>query len=536
MRKVIFTQTPLSLTYELELPKENSFIRFGMGKIDNDDPVTFKILVAGRSEIFSHTLDSPGWHDAGIDMSAYKEKKLEITFTTDSQKGNIALWSNPLLYTLPKKKFNVIIVLEDALRADHMSMYGSSRETTPVKKRFAKKGVLFLNTFAQAPKTRPSCASIMTSLHPTATRVWKFSETLHDNYLTLAEILRYAGFQTAAFIQNPNGGPSVGLHQGFSHLYTAFSKTDYKSTIYDHRALEWIKNHKESNYFLYLYLTDPHAPYEPPEKFRGWYRQVAADKSEPVKKNEKYDPQWVTAPTKNTRRTLYDGEIRNNDFHFARFLTGLKKLNSIHHTLIIFISDHGERLGEHDNLGINKRWRHGSPNYIQVIKTPLIMVYPEKLPPNLVITQPVQNLDIVPTILDLLKINRENLILAGDSLLPLIHQKKPGYWNNRLIVSDETINRKKWEDSRELASLIYKDTHILSSSKLPLLRFNYVNDKNELNGEKVPGNLKVLYKTFIRDLKNTYFTIWQGITKKSAARIKYDPNTIKRLKSLGYIQ
>ena len=105
-----------------------------------------------------------------------------------------------------------------------MSSYGYNRETTPVKERFARNGVLFQNAFAQATKTRPSCPSIMTSLHPTATRVWRHFQRLHKNYLTLGEILRDKGFRTAAFIQNPNAGPSAGLHQGFSYLFTAFNK------------------------------------------------------------------------------------------------------------------------------------------------------------------------------------------------------------------------------------------------------------------------------------------------------------------------
>lgn len=532
MRKVLFTQTPLSITYELELPEEDPVIAFGTGVVADNDPVTFNILIntgSGPEKIFSKQVISTNrWHDAKINMSPYSGKKIKLIFKTESEKGNIALWSNPILYTGPKEKFNVIIVLEDALRADHMSCYGYHRETTPVKERFAKKGVLFLNAFAQATKTRPSCPSIMTSLHPTATRVWKYFERLHENYLTLAEILRYTGFQTAAFIQNPNAGPSLGLHQGFSYLFSVPGKDNPASYIYGKKIIKWIKSHNESNYFLYLHLLDPHSPYDPPGDFRHWYYNLDLKESK-LSKQRLYDPEWVTTPALEGRRARYDGEIKNNDFYLERFLTDLEKLNALEHTLIVFIADHGEHLGEH-NL-----WGHNPPGFIQVIKTPLIMVYPKKLPANLIVTQPVQNIDIVPTILDLLKINKDNLLLAGDSLLSLVYQKKPGFWNNRIIVSDEMQNRTKRDDQRALASIIFKDTHILCSDTYPLQQFNYWNDKQEIKGITVPDQLKVTYKTLIRELQKSNFAIWQAITKNTSTRIKYDPKTIERLKSLGYI-
>lgn len=528
MRKVLFTRTPLSITYDLEPPGDNRFIRFGMGIIQDKDPVTFKILINENKEIFSkRVISSNRWHDAKINMSSYPEKKIQITFKTESQKGNIALWSNPILYTSPKEKFNVIIVLEDALRADHMSCYGYDRDTTPVKKRFAKDGVLFLNAFAQAPSTGPSCLSIMTSLHPTAMKRY-----LHENYLTLAEILRYTGFQTTAFIQNMYAGPFVGLHQGYSYLFIDSMNNPQSRDMYSKNVLEWIKNHNELNYFLYLHLIDPHGPFDPPEDFRHWYYRSGPAKgklSKPLSNKRKLDPPWVITPGKEGRRARYDGEIKNNDFYFKHFLSGLEKLNSLDHTLIIFIADHGEHLGEH-NL-----WFHKPPGFIQVIKTPMIMVYPKKLPRNCIITQPVQNLDIIPTILDLIKIDTKNLVLAGDSLLPLIYQKESGYWKNRIIVSNETMSQRVKNDFKQAASIIYKEKHILSTRKYPMLRFNYWNDKEEIKGITVPDHEKRIYKTLIRELHKSNFAIWEAITKKTSTRIKYDPQTIKRLKSLGYI-
>ena len=130
-----------------------------------------------------------------------------------------------------------------------------------------KKGVLFLNAFSKAAKTRPTCPSIMTSLYPTATGVWNFSEMLDDRYLTLAEIMRNQGFATASFIQNDNAGPYAGLHQGFSNLFDAETMGSRDVEMYSKKLYGWIEANRDRNFFLYLHLIDPHGVYDPPKPF-----------------------------------------------------------------------------------------------------------------------------------------------------------------------------------------------------------------------------------------------------------------------------
>lgn len=524
-RRVLYSQTPLSLTYRVKIPAAESTLRFGMGVIDDTDPVTFSILAGNKREIFSRQVKSAaGWFDARISMKPYAGEKVTLTFRAESRKGNIALWSSPVLYRPPKERFNIIIVLEDALRAGSMSCYGYHRDTTPVKKKFAEKGVFFENAFSQAPTTRPSCASLMTSLFPTTTKLY-----LLENYLTLAEILRYAGFRTAAFIQNPHSGIFAGLHQGFSYLYNQFHRSDASRDLYGKEALTWIKEQGDMNYFLYLHVIDPHAPYNPPEEFRRRYNEVKPGKQE-VPRNPRLDPSWVTQPSRQGRKARYEGEIENNDFHFQTFLDGLEKLKTANSTLLVFIADHGEFLGEHD------LWTHLPPCYTQVIKTPMIMVCPEKLPQNRIVSQPVQNLDILPTILELTGISRDNLLLAGDSLLPLIGGQEADYWDNRIILSDEMANVTGNKAQNRFASLIFGDAHIINSRKVPMRQFAYPRDRDELNGISVTGAKKEFYESFIMDLHKNNMLIWQAITKKKTRREKYDQKTLKRLRSLGYVE
>lgn len=374
MRKALYINTPLCLKYALDIPEGKPFLKFGMGILKENDPVKFRVVVKcenTQKEVFSREIiNNNKWHDARIDFSEWSGKSVEISLETESSKENIAFWSNPIIYTPPKKRFNVIIILEDALRADHMSCYGYSRKTTPVKDKFIRSGVLFLNAFSQAPKTRPSCSSIMTSLYPSATGVWDLPEMLDDKYLTLAEIMRSQGFVTASFIQNNNAGSYAGLHQGFSNSFAAGILGSRAEEIYGKKLYEWIEANIDRNLFLYLHLVDPHAPYDPPRPFDTWCREAPSGEIFGWK-DRSLDPEWVETPTLEGRRLLYDGEIRYNDFYFERFLEKLRDYKLLNDTLIVFIADHGEHLGEH-NL-----WQHHPPGYVQVLHVPLLMVHPK---------------------------------------------------------------------------------------------------------------------------------------------------------------
>ncbi len=122
----------------------------------------------------------------------------------------------------PEKPFNVIVMIEDAERADYLSVYGHPTDTTPFKKKLmAERGILFEHAVSQAEKTRPSAGAYMTGLYPTSTGLWYFSDVLSDRHLTWAEILRAQGFLTVAFTQNGNVGPFAGMQQGFDRMIDA---------------------------------------------------------------------------------------------------------------------------------------------------------------------------------------------------------------------------------------------------------------------------------------------------------------------------
>jgi len=536
MRQVLYTNTPNTLSYEVTIPEQSPILKFGMGILNSSAAVDFSISIAiGEEEttLFTDLIDSADqWRDSRIDLSRWAGKPATLRFHTNSEKPSIAFWSNPTLFGKPKRKFNVIILLEDTLRADHLSLYGHSRNTSPVKDALAKEGVTFDYAIAQATKTRPSAASYMTSLLPSATGVAHFNQRLDDRYLTLAETMRSQGYATACFSQNGNVGPQAGLQQGCSFHLDAESLSERAPSVYGERVLEWIEEHRGQNFFLYTHVSDPHGPYDPPAPYDLWYREAAPGKQS-VNYNRLHDPEWSKNPTVEGRRRLYDGEILYNDSALRPFLTALRENGILEDTLLIFMSDHGEHLGEHDH------WEHRPPGFKQAIHVPLFMVFPGRFPSGRRIATPVQLLDLMPTILELAEVDRGPLLLQGDSLRSLIDGEQAFFWENRIVFSEEPIaysNRRSGEIS---ASIFFAGKHILRSKRRPqTLVYDYVADpqeKDPLLRFAEDQELHYVMIPFLHHARRTNTQTWETMTRGGSQTIEYDPEVMKQLRALGYI-
>jgi arylsulfatase A-like enzyme len=536
MRQVLFTNTPNTLSYEVKIPKQSPVLKFGMGILDSGSAVEFSISVAigeGEVTVLNSVIDSSdSWEDARIDLNRWAGKSATLRFHATSEKPNTAFWSNPVLFGEPARRFNVIILLEDTLRADHLSLYGHSRNTSPVKDALAKEGVTFDYAIAQATKTRPSAASYMTSLHPSATGVAHFNQRLDDRYLTLAEIMRSQGYATACFAQNGNVGPQAGLHQGCSFHLDAESLSERATGVYGERVLEWIEGHREQNFFLYTHIVDPHGPYDPPAPYDQWYREGDPGKR-PVKYDPAHDPEWSKSPTVDGRRNLYDGEILSNDAAIKPFLSTLRENGTLENTLLIFMSDHGEHLGEHD------QWEHHPPGFMQVIHVPLIMVFPGRFPSSRRIATPVQLLDLMPTILELAEVDREPLMLQGDSLRSLIDGKQVAFWGNRIVFSEEPMAYTNRRSDELSASIFFAGKHFLRSKHYPhTLVYEYAADPREerpLLQFAYHRELHSVMIPFLDHARRMSTQTWETMTRGGSRAIEYDPEVMKRLRALGYI-
>jgi arylsulfatase A-like enzyme len=550
MRQCMYMITPQALEYTLRIPNDEPMLDFGTAILVEKEPITFEVAIlddnGSKKTVFTRTTSQADlWYDKTLDLSSWSGKNVRLIFRVTGSANNVALWSNPLLSSEPRKPFNVIVILEDALRSDHLSLNGYPLRTSPTKDQLvARSGVVFDRAISQSCKTRSSIPSLMTSLLPTVTGVWHYYEQLPEDFLTLAEIMRSQGFLTASFIQNSNAGSASGMHQGFSQLFDSETLGHDTEGILGDRLENWLDRNKERNFFLYLHTVDPHGPYNPPPPFDQWYRNDKS-KGKPVKRTY-LDPEMVKQPTQEGRKLLYDGEIAHNDAVLPKLLERINALGISQNTLLVLISDHGEHLGEH---GL---WDHGEPGYIQTIHVPIILVCPAKFKNSRRIPQTVQLLDVMPTILDLAQVDTHGFLMQGDSLVDLIAGRRLSYWNDRLLVSEEpdemsTISK----EPRLCGSLFYHQYHLLSSrslfkgcSNIPaflrLVVFNTLKDP----AESAPVfsyfpdlYLKYRFSRTFEELQSSDIEAWKSWTRNTQNRIhRIDPQTQKNLKALGYVQ
>lgn len=548
IRRVIHARLPSRVAFSLQLPDSPAFLTFGTGVLKRDLPVRFTVTVRDgpkRVAVFQRTeMESAQWNDARIDLSPWAGKAIEIELDAQGAPGNVAFWASPGVRSPPPRRLNVVILLQDALRGDRLAFGDKPGVDAPVMRQLAQQGVVFSNAFSQETKTRPSVPSLLTSLLPSATGVWFDTSKLSDQYLTLTEILRDQGFSTALFTQNPNVGRDSNIHQGFEVVFNDLPGTGTNANEFlGKRLLQWVEEQADRNFFLYIHLIDPHGPYDPPSPRSAAFDQ--ASRSAELPRMDELDARWVERPTAEGRRLLYDAEIAFNDRWIGHFLEVLGDRRD--DTLLVLCSDHGESLGEH---GV---WGHEPPGYHVGIHVPLILVYPRALPAGRSLEDPVQLIDVMPTILDLAKIEKSELLLHGESLLPLLDERSDGPKGTRLAVSEEFVNRGKG-DVGGRGSLMFQNWHLLSSQDLLSPRkilswlpdlglstrvFNYRSDPREKklwNTFLLDWMLKARIRDTMLALEETNRNVIVALKDTNQKTVELDPEVEERLRALGYLK
>jgi len=543
LRRVLYMLPSQSLRFSIRVPDRSPRLDFGTAVLEDGLPVTFSVSVAGEGEvahrIFSQRVDgSDAWHDHRIDLSDWSGQEVGLTLEARGSNRNVAFWSSPTVSSRPEERFNVVLIIQDALRAGHLSTYGYERTTSPfTDSLMAASGVVFLHAVSQATKTRPSVPSYMTSLLPSATDVLRFSDALANEYVTLAEVMRAQGFVTGSFIQNPNAGPAAGLHQGFSSLLDAATLGQRTTQILGERLRAWLERNADRNVFAYVHIINPHGPYAPEAPFDAWYREAAGE-GEPVERDY-MDPDWVEQPTTEGRNARYDGEIRQNDAALRAFFQTLDSLGMGDNTLVVFLADHGEYLGE---MGL---WEHHPPGHMEVLGVPLMLRYPARFPESLRIPQVVQGMDVMPTILDLAGVDTENLLMQGSSLVDLIEGRRMDYWNDRVVMSEEPM-ASPTDDPCPYGSLFFRGWHFLASTgmrgvphAIDKRAYHYVVNPEEARPSfRLVPNVLAWFRhdPVVCDVQADLIAArksWVG--GANAGALKINPATLERLRALGYI-
>jgi arylsulfatase A-like enzyme len=552
MRKVLYMLPEQTLEWAIEVPQRAPTLEFGNGVLLDGHPVEFEVEIVAANEsvaLHSQNLDSTsGWQDFRFDLSPWAGKSVRLRLKVTGDARNVAFWSTPFIHSAPNKRFNAIIVLEDALRADYLSAHGYQLDTSPNKiALMSERGIQFDWAFSQATKTRPSVPALMTSLYPTATGVWHRSDALSERYLTLAEIMRAQGFVTASFIQNGNAGPYAGLHQGFDEIYDEQMMGQATEELLGERVFSWLGEHRDQNFFLYLHAIDPHGPYDPPAPFDQLYAETAGEGT-PVRRKEFLDPASVDEPTLEGRQRRYAGEIRHNDDVLTGLLRKLDQLSLTQDTMVILLSDHGEYLGEHGH------WDHHPPSLMPVIHVPLMMTHPSRFKQPKRIKDAVQLIDVMPTILELAEVDQTDLLMEGYSLVDLIEQQNTERWQNRVVIAEEPWAMYK-ENPCPCASMLHRNWQVISSTWLwPHYRREnilphlhaFVNTRVYEYREDPKGEnfaLSFLPDLYVRwvvsdlisELQQANMTAWRKFTEGDGVDVRLDPDTLEHLRGLGYV-
>ena len=315
---------------------------------------------------------------------------------------------------------NLLLTIFDTTRADHLSIYGYGRRTSPTVDALAKAGARFEQAFSQSSLTPVSAGAFLTGTWPSRHGIRSLmsvgTESLNAEVETLAERLTQAGLHTAAFVSARPMGSHYGLDRGFETYSDVVQKDIQESRCgneYQRRAddttelaLEWLGANGLDPFFLMLHFFDAHdATLAPPAKF------LAERVSFPLPRNIGAPCALIGLADK-YRIELYDAEIEWMDSQLARILDRLKRLGVLDETLVCVIADHGEGLGQHDI------WTHGWL-YREQLRVPLILSGPG-IPAGKQIGTPVRLVDLLPTFIELFSLERKRENLNGISLVPLL--------------------------------------------------------------------------------------------------------------------
>lgn len=295
---------------------------------------------------------------------------------------------------------NVLLLTVDTLRFDHLGCYGYGRRTSPSVDSLAADGVLFSHSYAQRPKTSPNFASILTGTYPQRHGVRRTKRPLPGSAYTLAEVLKGAGYSTCGVVTNGNLFPAFGFDQGFDDYRYGHGGAQGGTEI----ALEWLEGERAAPFFLWVHHTDPHTPYRPPAPYDDVFAAEVEYGLHPLDV-VRVSPLGGVHPSLLIEGPLdldyyisqYDGEIAYTDHWIGVMLQGLRAKGLAENTLVVFTSDHGESLGEHDYY-----FEHGLLPYDQSSRIPLIFSMAGSMGRGAVDGTIFESVDIMPTILGLL--------------------------------------------------------------------------------------------------------------------------------------
>jgi arylsulfatase A-like enzyme len=468
----------------------------------------------------------------------------------------------------PEGSPNVLVLLIDTLRGDHLSCYGYGKPTSPAMDQFASEGAVFLNTYTQASWTKPATASLMTGLYPSTHQTMTMGSGLAESFRILPEVYQEKGYRTAIFTSNNLVSPLFGFDQGVDFFYYGKaqmvrelmfgnvvrtllrSNQDRKRMVEDwfwslesslrfrervdydpsaeslnSRFLEWLDEGPDRPYFAYIHYIEPHFPYTPPPPFDTLFTSIEPGTYVQPTQNFGFQPFDRMEPVERDllEKVLgeYDGEIAYLDHVLGNFFRELERRGVLDRTIVLLTADHGEEFFDHS------MWGHGHSLFNEVVKIPLIMRFPAMIPAGTKVTSVAALVDVMPTLLELSGIEGK-VETAGKSLLPLLKSKEAESEPRSSYGEVLTGGRKAWFLTDGTYKILRAQKGVLEEIMLFDLR------DGDREAHDLSDSLPEVKADFVRKMDKIY----QESASKAVAEenMRIDKATEDQLRALGYIQ
>lgn len=416
------------IVWNVELGKDP---RFSFRPAPEGDSCPFLVVVRdqddARTVVFKKSFKPTGYNvneTVDVDLSVFQERSIRLILqspVTPDEACDVANYASPVVVYRREEVVraaaeptppNVLFIGIDTLRADALGAYRDGASVTPAIDRLAEESDVWLNAFTVINNTNPSFISLMTGLYPKNHGVYNLKTPLPREATTLAELLKNAGYTTRAIVAARHLGQTAGLEQGFDTFLSPHRQYFGETVV--NQGIEWMQE-TERPFFIWLHLFDPHVPHNPPRPYDLGYRAARLDGLAPM-------GSWIEfreiGPRAFDPRTdleghldLYPGEVAYVDRQMDRLLAFMESRDLLEETIVVLVADHGETLGERDQL-FNHAGLHDNTTHV-----PLMIRWPGARQGRR-FTGLVQHIDLFPTILAAAGVtppDRDGLDLAGKS-------------------------------------------------------------------------------------------------------------------------
>jgi arylsulfatase A-like enzyme len=414
------------------------------------------------------------------------------------------------------------VISIDTLRTDRMSAYGYERPTSPEIDRLLARGTSFAEARTVEPLTGPSSCSLLTSRFPHEHGATRNGLKIRPRLASLPKLLEQRGYKTAAFVGNWTLRDALtGLAEHFDEYHEVFTRNRWFGMFNEEatgedltaEAVAWIAKHRKEErgpYLAWVHYVEPHAPYRFWEELAG---KLGIHDRRGVSKSDRYDT-----------------EVAYSDREVGRLLRALGGAEGLpDDTLVLFLSDHGESLGEHGY------WGHGRHLYENSLRIPMGLVWPGRVPAG-TIEEPALIIDLAPTVLGLLGLPEPEefrgfdwtRVFRGEGKAP----DRPGYFqaHKGAVQFDHTSSAARADGLLEVGRVTGTRKEILDVGSGAVRIFDFSRDPGEVRNLAPSGTEPS------PDLVTWLETVRAGLRAASdIPPAELDAESRDRLRALGYV-